>query len=74
MKAFRITSKLTPVELKRLRVVSEKAKQKGVLGLDFLRVGRLTYAGWGDVNIHEVARHAMVVAGRCFDYEIMERR
>jgi hypothetical protein len=74
MKAFKITSKLTPAQAQRLRKASEQVKGKGFLsGLDFVHVDEDTYAGLDDVNVHEVARHAMVVAGTTFDYEVVEK-
>ena len=79
MKAFKITSKLTPVQSQRLRRAAQYYYDKFTTSYEplpqeaFKRVGRNLYTAVDDsVNVHQVARHAMVVAGRTFDYEVIE--
>jgi len=76
MKAFKIISKLTPAESQRLRRYSKYvANSPANLHPQraFVWVARNTYRPlYEEVSVHEAARHAMVVAGRTFDYEIKE--
>ena len=80
MKAFKITSTLTPAQSQRLRRAAQYYYDKFTSSYEplpqgaFKRVGRNLYTALDEtVNIHQVARHAMVVAGRTFDYEIIEK-
>ena len=78
MKAFKITSKLTPAQSQRLRRAALYYYDKFTSSYEplpqeaFKRIGRNLYAALDDsVNIHSVARHAMLIAGRTFDYDIV---
>jgi hypothetical protein len=78
MKAFKITSKLTPAQSQRLRRAAQYYYDKFTSSYEplpqgaFRRVGRNLYTALDEtVNIHQVAQHAMTVAGRTFDYDIV---
>jgi len=79
MKAFQIISKLTPMQSQRLRRVARQYYDEGT-STDhplpqgaFVRIGRNLYTALDNtVNIHQVAQHAMTVAGRTFDYQVIE--
>lgn len=67
---IKITSKLTASENQRLRRRAWRSLDGDVSPVAFRRVGAGEYAPLHETDVHAVARHMMIVAGRTFAYEV----